>query len=224
VIRKPVGKNAVTLTTRRTMTFLQLAVALLLLLATSQAFLPGITRLAHSPHSRQTKSAQQPTPASATAPAPAVAAKKAEGVEPERGPLDISLKDEILFIKRLLIPALDSDNELETSKERKEWMKKRAKNTNWDAGVSAELILIYGTVNSLEKAQQAEAKAERLQAEAKAERLQAEAKAERLQAEAKAERALEKAEENDRKRGKSSIICSSSSFSCLLLSCMISCS
>jgi hypothetical protein len=214
---KPVGKNAVTLTTRRTMTFLQLAVALLLLLATSQAFLPGITRLAHSPHSRQTKSAQQPTPASATAPAPAVAAKKAEGVEPERGPLDISLNDEILFIKRLLIPALDSDNELETSKERKEWMKKRAKNTNWDAGVSAELILIYGTVNSLEKAQQAEAKAERLQAEA-------EAKAERVQAEAKAERLLEKAEENDRKRGKSSIICSSSSFSCLLLSCMISCS
>ncbi len=168
--------------------------------------------LAHSAQSRHTKSAQQPTPASATAPAPAVAAKNAEVVEPGGGPLDISLEDKRLFIESLLIPAFDPDNELETSKERKEWMKKRANNTNWDAGVSAELIIRYGTIKSLP-----EAKAERLQAEAKAERALE-------KAEAKAEREMEKAEENERKRGKSSIIYSSSSFSCLLLSCMISCS
>jgi tRNA-binding EMAP/Myf-like protein len=63
-----------------------LLLALLLLLATSQAFTTN-TRLAHSAQSRHTKSAQrlyctpEPTPASATAPAPAAAAKKAEGVE-----------------------------------------------------------------------------------------------------------------------------------------------
>ena len=130
--------------------------------------------------------------ASATAPAPAVAAKK-EGVEPGGGPLDISLKDELLFIKSLLIPAFDPDNsEPETSKERKEWMKKRANNTNWDAGVSAELIKRYGTVNSLEEAKKERTKAERLLEKA----------------EEKAERSLEKARENEIGRGKSSIICS----------------
>jgi hypothetical protein len=148
-----------------------------------------------------------------------VAAKNAEVVEPGGGPLDISLENKLLFLESLLTPAFDPDNELETSKERKEWMKKEANNTNWDAGVSAELIKRYGTVNSL-----AEAKAEK--AEAKAEMEKAEAKAERAleKAEAKAEREMEKAEENERKRGKSSIIYSSSSFSCLLISCMISCS
>ena len=188
---------------------LQLAVALLLLLfLASQAFLPGTTRLAHSAQSRHTKSAQQPTPASATTPAPAVAAKKAEGVEPGGGPLDISLKDEILFIKSLLVPAFDPDNKKETPKERKKWMKKEANKTNWDAGVSAELIKRYGTVNSLEEAKKERTKAERLLEKA----------------EEKAERSLEKARENEIGRGTSSIICSSSSFSCLLLSCMISCS
>jgi cell division septum initiation protein DivIVA len=201
---------------------LQLAVALLLLLfLASQAFLPGTTRLAHSAQSRLTKSAQQPTPASATTPAPAVAAKKAEGVEPGGGPLDISLKDKLLFIESLLVPAFDPDNKKETPKERKKWMKKEANKTNWDAGVSAELIKRYGTVNSLEKA-------ERLLEEVKAERLleKAEEKAERAleKAEEKEKRSLEKARENEIGRGTSSIICSSSSLSCLLLSCMISCS
>ena len=114
---------------------LQLAVALLLLLfLASQAFLPGTTRLAHSAQSRHTKSAQQPTPASATTPALAVAAKKAEGVEPGGGPLDISLKDEILFIKSLLVPAFDPDNKKETPKERKKWMKKECQQNQLGCG------------------------------------------------------------------------------------------
>jgi hypothetical protein len=123
------------------------------------------------------------------------------------GPLDISLNDKLLFIERLLIPAFDPDNE-QTPKERKKWMKKKANKTNWDAGVSAELISIYGTVNSLEEAKEERTKAERLLEKA----------------EEKAERSLEKARENEIRRGKSRIICSSSSFSCLVLSCMISCS
>ena len=65
------------------------------------------------------------------------------------GPLDISLKTELLFIKSLLIPAFDRDNELDTSKEREEWMRLEANDTNWDAGVSTELIERYGTVISL---------------------------------------------------------------------------
>jgi hypothetical protein len=38
------------------------------------------------------------------------------------GPLDISLKDELLFLKSLLIPCFNPDNELDTSKKRKEWL------------------------------------------------------------------------------------------------------
>jgi hypothetical protein len=72
------------------------------------------------------------------------------------GPLNISLNDELLFIKSLLIPAFDPDNELDTSKKRKEWMRQEAINTGWDAGISGELIIRYGTVASLE-----EVKAER---------------------------------------------------------------
>ena len=97
------------------------------------------------------------------------------------GPLDISLKDKLEFIESLLIPAFDPDNELDSSKKRKEWMRQEAINTNWDAGVSAELIKRYGTVKSLEEA-------------------------ERKLEEVKAERLLEKAEENARKQGKSSIM------------------
>jgi hypothetical protein len=125
-----------------------------------------------------------PTPASATAPA----------LEIRVGPLDISLKDELLFIKSVLIPAFDPDNELDNSMKRKKWMRQKAIRTHWDAEVSAELIERYGTVNNL-------------------------AKAEAKEKEVKAERLLEKAEENERKPGKSSIICSSSSFFNLLSIC-----
>ncbi|KAJ1407447.1 hypothetical protein B484DRAFT_423651 [Ochromonadaceae sp. CCMP2298] len=89
------------------------------------------------------------------------------------GPLDISLKDKLLFIERLLIPSFDPDNELDTSKKRKEWMGHEANNTEWGTSISAELIKIYGTVKSLEKAETLFEKAERL---------------------------LEKAEENERKQ------------------------
>jgi hypothetical protein len=97
------------------------------------------------------------------------------------GPLDISLKDKIEFIESLLIPAFDTDNELDCSKKRKEWMRQEANNTNWDVGISTELIKRFGTVKSLEEAEMKLEKAERL---------------------------LEKAEENERKQGKSSLICS----------------
>jgi hypothetical protein len=49
------------------------------------------------------------------------------------GPLNITLKGKVLFIESLLIPAFDPDNELDTSKKKKEWMRVRAINTNWDA-------------------------------------------------------------------------------------------
>jgi hypothetical protein len=35
---------------------------------------------------------------------------------------------------------------------RKEWMRQRANNTNWDAGISAELIKRYGTIVILDEA------------------------------------------------------------------------
>ncbi len=114
------------------------------------------------------------------------------------GPLEISLKDELLFIKSLLIPVFDPDNELDTSKKRKEWMRQEAISTHWDAGVSAELIKRYGTVKSSEEA-------------------------ERKLEEVKAERLLEKAEENERKLGKSNIICSSFIVFALILSFPVYC-
>ena len=91
------------------------------------------------------------------------------------GPLDISLKDKLLFMKSLLIPAFDPDNELETSKKRKKWLETRGVQKRWSLDILTELIERYGMVKSLE-----EAKAEK----------------------AKAERLLEKAEENERKQSK----------------------
>jgi hypothetical protein len=85
------------------------------------------------------------------------------------------LKDELLFIKSLLIPAFDPDNELETSKKRKKWLETRGGQKKWSLDILTELIERYGTIVSLE-----EAKAEKV----------------------KAERLLEKAEENERKLGK----------------------
>ena len=99
------------------------------------------------------------------------------------GPLKISLDDEVLFIRSVLIPAFDPDNELDTSRKRKEWMRQEAINTNWDERVSSELIIRYGTVKTLE-----EAKAKRTKV------------------------SLDKAEENARKQGKTIFICSHSLF------------
>ena len=91
------------------------------------------------------------------------------------GPLKISLKDKLEFIESLLIPAFDPDNELDSSKKRKEWLQARGEQKKWSVDILAELIERYGTVKSLEEAK----------------------------------RLLEKAEENERKQGKSSIICCS---------------
>jgi len=109
------------------------------------------------------------------------------------GPLVISLKDELLFIKSLLIPAFNPKNNLDTPEKRDEWLANRAEQKKWDAEVATELIERYGTVASLEVA-------ERKLEEVKAERLQ------------------EKAEENEKGKGKTIIICSHSSFFTLFLS------
>ena len=85
------------------------------------------------------------------------------------GPLVISLKDELLFIKSILIPAFNPDNELDTSKQRKEWMRTRAINTHWDADIHEELLIKYGTVKSLDKA-----KLEKVEMERKMEKMEME--------------------------------------------------
>jgi hypothetical protein len=119
------------------------------------------------------------------------------------GPLEISLKDKVLFIESLLIPSFNPTSKLDTPEKREEWMRQRANNINWDAGISAELIIRYGTVKSLE-----EAKAERKEAE----------------------RLLERAEDYERRQGKTKhhlFTCIAFHlvlvFSCLLSSCIITC-
>ena len=99
------------------------------------------------------------------------------------GPLVISLKDELLFIKSILIPAFNPDNELDTSKQRKEWMRTRAINTHWDAGIHEELLIKYGTVKSLDKAE-----LEKVEMERKMDKMEMERKLEKV------ERKLEKVE------------------------------
>ena len=86
------------------------------------------------------------------------------------GPLVISLKDEFEFIKSILIPAFNPDNELETSKQRNEWMRMRAISTHWDAGIYEKLLIRYGTVTSLDEAKLKKAETERKFAEVEVER------------------------------------------------------
>ena len=85
------------------------------------------------------------------------------------GPLVISLKDELVFIKSILIPAFNPDNELETSKQRNEWMRMRAISTHWDAGIYEKLLIRYGTVTSLDEAKLEKAETERKFAEVEVE-------------------------------------------------------
>jgi len=131
------------------------------------------------------------------------------------GPLVISLKDELLFIKSILIPAFNPDNELDTSKQRKEWMRTRAINTHWDAGIHEELLIKYGTVKSLDKAElekvEMERKMEKMEMERKLEKV--ERKLEKVEMERmlemmEMERKLEKME-MERKQGTKIIISSS---------------
>ena len=128
------------------------------------------------------------------------------------GPLVISLKDELLFIKSILIPAFNPDNELDTSKQRKEWMRTRAINTHWDAGIHEELLIKYGTVKSLDKAELEKVEMERkMEMERKLEKV--ERKLEKVEMERmlemmEMERKLEKME-MERKQGTKIIISSS---------------
>ena len=92
--------------------------------------------------------------------------------------LVITLKDKLDFIESLLIPSYNPRYKLDTPEKRDDWMRDEAIATHWDKDISAELIIRYGTVDSLEKA-----KGE-------------------LE-EVKAEILLQKADEKERKQGKS---------------------
>ena len=136
------------------------------------------------------------------------------------GPLVISLKDELVFIKSILIPAFNPDNELDTSKQRNEWMRMRAINIHWDAGIYEQLLIRYGTVTSLDEAKLEKAETERKFAEVEVE---VERKLEMVEAEM--QRKLELAE-MQRKLGKKSIISLSFiaftlilSFVCIVITC-----
>jgi len=123
------------------------------------------------------------------------------------GPLVISLKDELLFIKSILIPAFNPDNELDTSKQRKEWMRTRAINTHWDAGIHEELLIKYGTVKSLDKAELEKVEMERkMEMERKLEKV--ERKLEKVEMERMLEM-MEMERKLERKQGTKIIISSS---------------
>jgi hypothetical protein len=80
---------------------------------------------------------------------------------------EISLDEEIQFLKSVVIPSFDEDREFKTSKERKEWMKVTAKDDGWPDNKAALLNRIYSAISTLD-----EAKAEKEKLEAKQERLQ----------------------------------------------------
>ena len=90
--------------------------------------------------------------------------------------LVITLKDKLDFIESLLIPSYNPRYKLDTPEKRDDWMRDEAIATHWDEGISAELIKRFGTVDSLEKAKGELEKVEIL---------------------------LEKADEKERKQGKS---------------------
>jgi hypothetical protein len=70
------------------------------------------------------------------------------------GPIEISPKYEVAFLKRVLIPSFDVDRNLTTTLARKDWMRERCKEKKWDAELSSELIDMYGMVESLDKAEE----------------------------------------------------------------------
>ena len=92
--------------------------------------------------------------------------------------LVITLKDKLDFIESLLIPSYNPRYKLDTPEKRDDWMRDEAIATHWDEGISAELIKRFGTVDSLERA-------------------------EKKLEEVKAEILLQKADEKERKQGKS---------------------
>eukprot|EP00981_Chlorochromonas_danica_P013835 scaffold6913_cov169-Ochromonas_danica.AAC.1 len=78
---------------------------------------------------------------------------------------EISVNEEIQFVRSILIPSFDKDNQFKTSKERKEWIKATAKDDGWPENMATLLNRIYSTISSLD-----EAKAEKEKLEAKQER------------------------------------------------------
>jgi hypothetical protein len=78
------------------------------------------------------------------------------------GRLVISLKDELDFIKSILIPAFDPDVTVGDSKERKEWMRQEASTTLWGEPIARELIKRYGAVKDRDEAIQKETNVQRL--------------------------------------------------------------
>lgn len=77
------------------------------------------------------------------------------------GPLEISLNEKLLFIESLLIPAFDPDNELDSSKKRKEWIATQSEEKKWGSEVALKLIETDGAVENLAEAKAAGAKVER---------------------------------------------------------------
>ncbi len=84
------------------------------------------------------------------------------GVSIMSGRLVISLKDELDFIKSILIPAFDPDVTVGDSKERKEWMRQEASTTLWGEPIARELIKRYGAVKDRDEAIQKETNVLRL--------------------------------------------------------------
>ena len=80
--------------------------------------------------------------------------------------LVITLKDKLDFIESLLIPSYNPRYKLDTPEKRDDWMREEAIATHWDKDISGELIIRYGTVDSLEKAK---GELEEVKAEIKAE-------------------------------------------------------
>jgi len=78
---------------------------------------------------------------------------------------EISLDEEIQFLKSVVIPSFDVDREFKTSKERKEWMRLKAEKY-LTKDKADELMDRFGIVSTLEKAEEKllETKQERQQA------------------------------------------------------------
>lgn len=77
------------------------------------------------------------------------------------GPLEISLKNELLFIKSLLIPAFNPKHNLDTPQKRDDWLRERGEQKNWTLEILSELIDRYGVVESLDEAKEEKVKIEK---------------------------------------------------------------
>lgn len=76
------------------------------------------------------------------------------------GPLEISLKDKLLFIESLLVPSFNHKNKLNTPEAREEWLKTRGVQKKWNEEHLEELIERHGTILTLEEAKAEKTKVE----------------------------------------------------------------